>query len=264
VSSAAPVVDIHSHASLSVTDMTPHIEHARRRGNDRMVLLGDVLGFGYSPPIEKVRLINDHTFDFVDHHPEFLYGFCFVNPLNDPRDTIEELERCRARGARGAKMEVSALASDHRLDPVMAHLRQVRLPLLHHSWNTFSMGRTSVPECYQTDPDDIAELAARFPDVTIIAAHLRPGGVRGVWAVRRHRNVLYDTSGGQPTSEVLEDAVRLLGAERVLYGSDVGFPAGGRDVAVARACVDDARITDRQRELILGGNALRLLEGAGR
>jgi hypothetical protein len=255
------VVDIHSHASLAVTDMSAHVAYARRRGNDRMVLLGDVLGYGYNPPIEKVRLVNDHTFDFVTRHPDFLFGFCFVNPLNDPRDSIEELERCRARGARGAKMEVSTLASDHRLDPVMQHLHHVRLPLLHHSWNTFCMGKTAVPDCSQSDPDDIAELAARFPDVTIIAAHLRPGTVRGVWAVRPHRNVTYDTSGGQPTAEVLEEAVKLLGAERVVYGSDVIFPSDGRDVAVARACIDDARITDRQREMILGENALRLLEG---
>jgi predicted TIM-barrel fold metal-dependent hydrolase len=255
------VVDIHSHASLGVNEMDAHIAYARRRGNDRMVLLGDVLGYGYDPPIEKVRLVNDQTFDLVAAHPDFLFGFCFVNPLNDPRDSIRELERCRARGARGAKMEVSTLASDHRLDPIMEHLRRMHLPLLHHSWNTFSMGKTAVADCYQSDPDDIAELAARFPDVTIIAAHLRPGTVRGVWAVRRHRNVVYDTSGGQPTAEVLEDAVRLLGAERVVYGSDVIFPSGGRDVAVARACIDDARITDRQREMILGENALRLLEG---
>ena len=264
MSGSALVVDFHSHAALRVTDMTPHIEHARRRGNDRMVLLGDVLGCGYNPPIEKVRLINDHTLAFVARHPDFLYGFCFVNPLNEPADSIAELERCRARGARGAKMEVSALASDRRLDPVMEHLRRVRLPLLHHSWNTLSMGRTTVPDCFQTDPDDIAELAERFPDVTIIAAHLRPGGARGVWAVRHCRNVHYDTSGGQPTAEVLEDAVRLLGAERVLFGSDIGFPDGGRDIAVARSCIDDARLSDRDRELVLGGNALRLLEGGTR
>ncbi len=255
------VVDIHSHASLGVTEMAPHVAYARRRGNDCMVLLGDVLGCGYNPPIDKVRLINDHTFDLVAACPDYLFGFCFLNPLNDPHDSIRELERCRARGARGAKMEASTLASDRRLDPIMDHLRRMRLPLLHHSWNTFCMGKTAVPECFQSDPDDIAELAARHPSVTIIAAHLRPGTVRGVWAVRRHSNVLYDTSGGQPTAEVLEDAVRLMGAERVVYGSDVIFPANGRDVAVARACVDDARITDRQREMILGENALRLLEG---
>ena len=258
------VIDIHTHAALSATDVGPYIEHARRRGNDGMVLLGDVLAFGYNPPIEKVRLVNDHTFGFVDRHRDYLFGFCYLNPLNDPKDSIDELERCRARGARGVKMEVSALASDHRLDPIMVRLRKVGLPLLHHSWNAFSMGKTAVADCYQSDPDDIAELAGRFPDVTIIAAHLRPGGVRGVWAVRRHSNVLYDTSGGQPTAGVLEDAVRLLGAERVLYGSDEIFPGEGRDIAVARACVDDARITRRQRELILGENALRILAGGAR
>ena len=82
-----------------------------------------------------------------------------------------------------------------------------------------------------------------------------------MWAVRRHANVLYDTSGGQPTAGVLEDAVRLLGAQRVVFGSDGIFPGEGRDIAVARACVDGANITRRERELILSENALRILEG---
>ena len=79
------------------------------------------------------------------------------------RGARAQARRCRACGARGAKMEVSTLASDHRLDPVMNRLREVRLPLLHHSWNTFSMGKNAVADIFQSDPDDIAELAAGSP-----------------------------------------------------------------------------------------------------
>ena len=50
-------------------------------------------------------------------------------------------------------------------------------------------------------------------------------------------------------------AVRELGAERVIYGSDVG----GRSFASQVAKVIGAEIPDSAKELILGGNLRRLL-----
>jgi hypothetical protein len=256
------VVDFHTHPMLATADLGPWLPYAARCGIDRIVLLGDVLGHGFDPSIEQVRAINDHCFGLVRRHGGLCRGFCFLNPANDPRATLDELERCRALGAAGVKMEVAAFASDARLDPVMRRLREVRLPLLHHCWNTRSMGRRSTPGCHQTDPEDIAALAARHPRVRIVAAHLKPCGLRGVWEVRAHRNVSFDTSGGQPIAGVIEEAVRLLGDRRVVFGSDASFP-GGRDFAAQKACLEAARIGDRSRERILGLNALELLGEAG-
>jgi hypothetical protein len=81
--------------------------------------------------------------------------------------------------------------------------------------------------------------------------------------VREHQNVCFDTSGGQPITGVIEGAVRLLGAERVLYGSDAYYP-DGRDYSSQRACIEAARIPARAKEKILGLNALRVLEEARR
>ena len=51
-------------------------------------------------------------------------------------------------------------------------------------------------------------------------------------------------------------AVRELGAERVIYGSDVG----GRSFASQIAKVIGADVPDSAKELILGGNLRRLLQ----
>jgi predicted TIM-barrel fold metal-dependent hydrolase len=252
------VIDFHTHSRLSVGDLGPWIAYTRRCGIDRIVLLGDVLGHGYNPDAAQVREINDGTFALVRKHRELCDGFCFLNPTLESRSCLEELDRCRSLGARGVKMEVSAFASDERLDPIMRRLGELGLPLLHHSWNTRSMGKLAVPGCHQSDPEDIAILAARFPRVPIIAAHLRPDGLRGIWEVRECPNVSFDTSGGQPITGVIEAAVRLLGAERVLFGSDAYFPVG-RDYSAQKACLEAARLSDRARERILGLNALRLL-----
>lgn len=258
-----PVIDFHTHAQLGVDDLSPWIGYLHRCGIDRIVLLGDVLGRGYNPDAAQVAGINDHSSGLVLRHPGLCEWFCFLNPVLEPGVCLDELDRCRSRGAVGVKMEVSAFASDARLDPVMRRLGELGLPLLHHSWNTRAMGKLSVPGCHQSDSEDIAALAARFPGVTIIAAHLRPNGLRGIWEVKDHANVLFDTSGGQPTTGVIEAAVRLLGTDRVLFGSDAFFP-GGRDVSAQKACIEEARIGDRARRRILGLNAERVLGEARR
>ena len=71
----------------------------------------------------------------------------------------------------------------------------------------------------------------------------------------RHSNVWAGIAGFNPTSGVLEMAVRELGAERVVYGSDVG----GRSFASQLAKVMGSDIPDVAKELVLGGNLRRLL-----
>ena len=63
-------------------------------------------------------------------------------------------------------------------------------------------------------------------------------------------------AGSNPTTGFVEMAVRELGAERVIYGSD----AGGRSFASQLSKVMGARIPDSAKELILGGNLRRLLK----
>ena len=54
---------------------------------------------------------------------------------------------------------------------------------------------------------------------------------------------------------MVEMAVRELGPKRIIYGSD----AGGRSYASQLAKVIGADISQRDKELILGGNLQRLL-----
>jgi predicted TIM-barrel fold metal-dependent hydrolase len=108
---------------------------------------------------------------------------------------------------------------------------------------------------FHSDPEDVATLAARFPDVRIIMAHLTGCGVRGVLAVKAHRNVVVDTSGAAPESGLVEFAVAQLGAQRVLYGSDAPI----RDFAVAIARITGSALDAATKRKILHDNAAALL-----
>ena len=65
-----------------------------------------------------------------------------------------------------------------------------------------------------------------------------------------------EVCGSDPTAGMVEMAVRELGAERVMYGSDFG----GRSYASQLAKVYGADLPESARRLILGGNIRRMLE----
>lgn len=64
-----------------------------------------------------------------------------------------------------------------------------------------------------------------------------------------------DLAGGDPVAGITEMAIRELGADRVLYGSD----AGGRSYASQLAKVYGAEMSDEARRKILAGNLKRIL-----
>ena len=247
-----PVIDVHAHTSCADAKVAGRIaEAAREFGVSRVVNLGDVIGFGYHPTPEQIRLINDETAASVAAFPDLFIGFCHVNPEHSAGFSVGEIERCvREHGFRGVKLEATVVARDARLDPIMEAARRLGVPVLHHAWYQ----TVGAPEGEST-PADIADLASRFPDVPLIMAHLGGARVRGVLDIRPHENVAVDTSGSQPMGELVEYAVATIGADRIVYGSDVP----GRDFSAQLGRILGARISDADRQRILAENAARIL-----
>ena len=248
------IYDIHVHARLT-DDPLPEAEYLMQRGQARgiegMLLLGDVLRFGFDADEAGIAKINDHTLQVLNEWPEYFHGLCFLNPANDADFIANEIERCLAHPRmRGVKLEADVNARKPALDPIMAELERRDAMLLHHAWY-----KTIQKAHDESNPSDIAHLAGRWPEVRIVMAHLTAGGPRGVQDIKPHANVWGDTSGSQPFSGIVEYSVQELGVERVLYGSD----APGRDFAAQLGRVYGAKISEAERELILSGNALKLL-----
>jgi predicted TIM-barrel fold metal-dependent hydrolase len=114
-----------------------------------------------------------------------------------------------------------------------------------------------------TNTQEMRLLAERFPDTTIVFPHL--GGNRDdifarIEIIANHRNSHIDLSGsGIERVGILERAVKEIGADRVLYGSD--FTINEPSAVIAR--VDNAFLTPEDREKILFRNVERLLANAG-
>lgn len=166
-----------------------------------------------------------------------------------------EIERIHALGLLGVKLhpEYQRFAlDDPRLDPVWETCAGLGLPVLVHAGEDVGL-----PAPYRTRPAAFAELVARVPGLTVIAAHL------GGW---RQWDEVETCLAGTPvyldTSYVLDELpdeqflriVRNHGIHRVLYGTDAPWqnPCTYLERFLALP------LTDRERRWILWENAAEL------
>ncbi|MGH2603398.1 MAG: amidohydrolase family protein, partial [Dehalococcoidia bacterium] len=253
------IIDCHIHLASPEGRYDPEEVAACRRLAERAGIGRAVYLFnlkdrgGYDPAPEDVRRSNDLGMRLVSEHPDFFLGFCYLSPAHDPAFSLAEIERCIVEGPlTGIKLWVSVHADDPLLDPIMERAASLGVPVLHHAWY-----KATGYAFNESTPAQIAVLARRHPTVPIIMAHLAGSGWRGVQDVKATPNVVVDTSGAQPIAGLVEYAVRELGPERVIYGSD--WPI--RDFSTQVARVKGASLTEDERALILRGNAERILLG---
>ena len=244
------IFDIHTH-NFKAGSRDLYGE-ARRNGIGRILLLGDVLRHGETPTAEQIREINDDTIADIRKYRGFADGFCFMNPALDPDFIRREVARCFSEpGMKGVKLEISLCCRSPLMNTLMEELKKYHRPLLHHCWF-----KTTQKYDHESDPADIAALARHYPEVKIVMAHLCGCGYRGVEMIADCPNVYVDTSGGQPDDGFLQYAVKRIGADRLLYGSD----APCRDFGCQINKVRDAGLSSSDLEKIFYTNAVELLK----
>ena len=230
--------------------MSRLVEIAKRMGIERLcVYMG--LQWSKDPPPEKFRRENDEVLRAIEKFPDRTFGFVYLNPKH-VEASLAELERCVARGPMvGVKLWVAQRCSAPDLDPIVTRAAELKAVIFQHTW--WKVGGNDPGE---STPLDLAELAARHPDVPLICGHTGGDWERGIRAIRGLKNVYADLAGSEPCAGYTEMAVRELGAERVIYGSD----AGGRSFASQLAKVFGANIPAAAKELIFCENLRSLMQ----
>ncbi len=251
------IIDVHTHPVFKSLNWLPAtinkaIAQGRHHGIVHMNILGDVLLYGATPDADQLRKINNDTARLTREHPEYFTGFVCLNPLLGERAAMAEVERCVALpGFRGIKLEIANNASHSAMRHVAKAARTFNLVVLQHSWSTTNIKDRQ----HQSDPADTCLFARRFPDVHIIMAHLTGIGFRGVLEAKGLANVWVDTSGGFPEEGLIEFAVEHLGADHVLYGSDLPI----RESSVTIRRILGAKISAADKQKLLFSNTARLL-----
>lgn len=246
--------DLHCHMSGFVgrtpdERMAHLMQYADRMGIDRLcVYMG--MSLSQDPSPEELRRQNDEVLLALTHWHDRAFGFVYLNPKY-VAESLAELERCVHDGPMvGVKLWVAKRCNDAEIDPIIRRAAQLKAVIFQHTWF-----KTDGNFAGESTPMDLAELARRHPDVPLICGHTGGNWEVGIRVIRSLQNVYADTAGSDPTSGFVEMAVRELGADRVIYGSDVG----GRSFASQLAKVTGAQIPELAKQQILGENLKRLM-----
>ncbi len=246
--------DLHVHLS-GVPGATPAermaqlIAFADRMGIERLcVYMG--IPWSKDPKPDTFRKENDQALEAIGKFPDRTFGFVYLNPKY-VEESLAELDRCVARGPMvGVKLWVAHRCNAAELDPIIRRAAELQAVIFQHTWL-----KVAGNDPGESTPFDLAELATRHPSTPIICGHTGGDWERGIRAIRAHKHLYADLAGSDPVAGYTEMAVRELGAERIIYGSD----AGGRSFASQLGKVLGAQIPEAAKQLILSGNLKRLL-----
>lgn len=196
------------------------------------------------------------SFEYVasaaSRYPDRFWAFARLTP-RQPEASARLLEHAvRERGFKGLKLHPVSFAMPPGHPDVVSLIRaaaRLRAPVLFHSGDDG-----------QSTPLEIAPAAAACPEAVIILGHM--GGYfhtgDAIEVARAYPNVALETSA-MPYPWRIRDAVRAIGAERVLFGSD----GPGCQPALELDKVRRAGLSEPELELVLGGNLVRLLGRVG-
>ena len=206
--------------------------------------------FSYDPTPAEFRKQNDEVLQALEVAGRRALGFVYLNPKYVD-ESIEELNRCVANGPMvGVKLWVAMHADSTNLDPILARATELNAVIFQHTWLKVSGNLSG-----ESTPMDLAVLAARHPQARLICGHTGGDWEIGIRAIRSSQHVAVDLGGGEPMAGFTEMAMRELGPERIIYGSDVP----GRGFGTQLAKVYGAGLSTGDRHLILAGNLKRML-----
>ena len=204
---------------------------------------------------------NDYILESVARYPHRLVGFCAVQP-NSYDAAIDEIERCAQGGIRGIgelrpDMQLFDLKDEEVIKPFIDVISRHKLILLTHA--SEPVGH-QYPGKGAITPDILYPSITDFPDLTIVCAHW--GGGLPFYALMPEvkqalRNVYFDTAASPflYSPQVYHHAIQLVGADKILFGSDYPLLAQNRLISEIRSL----DLPEETRNLILSGNAQRLL-----
>ena len=130
--------------------------------------------------------------------------------------------------------------------PIAEQAIHYDIPVLVH---TFHKAVDQLPN--ESLGENMAALARRYPEARFIMAHIGANCLRELRCVKDLPNVWADFSGSISHADDLEYAVRILGVDRILFGSDMPDLA----FQTSYGQLLEADLTEEEREKIAWKNA---------
>ena len=204
---------------------------------------------------------NDYILESIARYPKRLIGFGTVQPRS-LKTAIDEIERCAKGGIRGIgemRPDIQLLnpIEEDIMKPLIEAITRHNLILLTHA--SEPVGH-EYPGKGNITPNRLYPLITRFPDLPLVCAHW--GGGLPFYALMPEvkkvmSNVFFDTAASPLlyNSQIYNQVIQLVGASKILFGSDYPLLAQNRLLKEIKSL----ELPEETEHLILLGNARKLL-----
>jgi len=249
------IYDAHAHLMLDLPGAPwyhcrPHLNRGEELYGISKYYISTIDGPALYPDPDCLKRCNDLTYDYMKERPELVRGMVYLNCRNKPEETLDELKRCVDRGFVGVKLWVSQYCDEACVNPLAEALIDLDMPMLLHVFY-----KSNSVYGAETRANHVRNLADRYPELKIIMAHLGGDVFHAMRVIKDCPNVYVDNSGSRGGGPDMTHAYNMVGADRLLFGSDCCI-----DVTSSLGQVLEVDISEEDREKILWKNAHKLFK----
>lgn len=269
------IFDFHTHAFadaiaeramaslINTTKQNKETEHMKAYTNGTIFGLRSLMA---EKGIEKILLLPIATKPSqqttINNWAKELMGnglYCCGTVHPDAENALEELERIKSLGMNGIKLhsEYQGFRPDEeRMYPIYQKASETGLFVVFHGgWDPAGKGDILAP------PRSFANIAEKFPDLKIIAAHM--GGMKMFDEVEdciagKYGNIYLDTAvvADYIAPEQLLRIIEKHGTDKIIFGSDAPWDDPIKEIEM----IQNLPLSDDEKEMIFHINAEKLVE----
>jgi len=258
-------IDAHAHVGFKPGDIDEQIDFADRLGIDKLCISNPITNYSGKEPEDpaQVRANNDVVLKAMKKYPDRFIGYLTLNPRYQ-KESVEEIKRCVDHGMVGYKGYTQVKINDPLYYPIIEKFIDLNMTMLMHAFVQIGVGGyrmkydTGQAAANTTIPEDMAEIAGRYPEAIFQFAHIGGGGdwEYACKILKDHKNVYVDTSGSNNEEYMINFAMEHLGEDRLLFGCDGSYYQGiGKLLA--------ADLSEGQKKKIFFDNCNHLLKKSG-
>jgi len=241
------IIDCHGHVGPWINYYIPGL-----REEDTLKVM-DSVGINKAILFSNAGINSDHiignkfVLDYSKPNPDRMVPFVCVNPRY-PEEALKEVKHyCGDLGWKGIKIHPSMNtypATGPNYKPIWEYASDNGIPVISHTWDSQNCAA-----------EIMGKVAEQYPDVTIICAHaIKPDWTGAARLAQKHKNLYLELTDASPHNGLIEWFVKEIGADKLLYGSDLG---GWFSPLHGIGPVLYADISDEDKRKILGENAAK-------
>ena len=265
------IFDVHNHVGSLTFSSSPDggeafsVEEDYRRRVEMMDRFG-ITKAAVMPSLQyerpegqrDTRRINDSIASYRRQYgARFPVAMGTVEPLHGEKNGLDELERIKIElgldGVVWHHRQQGTYMADRRMRPFLRQAEALSLPAFVHLFAESALEASWGLEV----------LAEDFPGVTFVALGAFSGYTQTRYLLsigKRFKYIMFETAGLFPLAPIIEEFVKTLGSERIIFGTDLYVNPLVYNVPQALYEIEASPITDIDKDNIFWNNACRLFK----